>query len=247
MAGRRGRRGDGAWIVRAKRLAARMTELGGPKEDAIKRVAAEAQLSVTMARRYVDACEHLAQFSGQRIALSLNTFEHYKGWMKVDPQGAAAARDAALAGEIPLSRIQAATREARVRASTPPGAVFVPVDDIVERFRASGKVLIPEGPPVRVPARGEVWIGLSADAAEMADDGEPYLWHRWALLLSPGVPGSPLAGLTFDSLLLRVAAAGAIYDRVSVLCSSVFEAGELAKASQVWWPRGQDKLSILCL
>ena len=243
-----GRRGEGAWVERAERLAARMEALstsGG--EGSIRRVAEEAGLSVAMTRRYLDAYDHVRQFPPGTVAISLNGFEHFKTLQKIDPLRAAAARDAVLAGEIPLSRIQDAIRDARVRAAAPLQPLALPIDVIIDRFRASGRVSLPHHEMISVPAGGETWIGLSADATlmEATDEGDPYLRYMWALVLSPDLPGSPLAGLSFEAFLLRVAAAAAIYEHVSAFCSSTFERDEVSRAAQTWWPSRMDRLSVL--
>ena len=241
-----GRKGSGAWVERAAELAARLAALSTGSRDAIKQVADEAGLSVVVARRYLDAYDHVRAAAGD-VTISLSAVEHLKTWAKLDPLAAAAAREDAFAGRVPLSEIQRAITNARVRAAVPrPAGPPEAVEAIVEKFAAV--VDLPEPGLVFVPARAETWIGLSADATEMAFDdeaGTTYVWYRWALVLSPNVVGSPLSGLPFEGFLLRLAAAASIYDHVSAYCCSAFEREEVARVNRLWWPRRQDQLSIL--
>ncbi len=243
-----GRRGVGAWVDRAAQLAARLEASSDAQgKPSLKEVAEEAGLSIAMVRRYVDAYDHVRMLPSDDIAISLNSFEHLKTWLRIDPLAATAAREAALAGRIPLSRIQSAIRDARVRASVPDRPEIQSVDVIVERFRAAGVAALPERELVSIPPAGEGWIGLAADATLMmaTDDDVPYLWYRWSLVMSPDLPGSPLAGQTFEAFLLRVAAAAAIYAHVSAVCCSEFERDEVSKAARSWWPNELGRLSIL--
>ncbi|WP_129219720.1 hypothetical protein [Lichenibacterium ramalinae] len=202
-------------------------------------------MSVAMARRYVDAYEYVK--SAPVVAISVNALETYWTWARIDPFGAAAERDAVLAGEVPLSKIQSAIRNARARASVPVAPEPLSVDQIIQRFEAAGIEAVPHPDGISVHSAGESWIGLSAEATFMLvnDEGVHYRSHQWALLVSPALPGSPLAGLPFEALLLRVAAAAAIYDHVSLFCLSAFEREEVSKAAAGWWPFEPGRISIL--
>ncbi|RYB04465.1 hypothetical protein [Lichenibacterium ramalinae] len=241
-----GRRGNGSWVDRAAGLVARLAELeGGCGEGALKQVASEQGLTVAMVRRYVDGFEHVR--SAPLVVVSLNALEHFKTWTKLDPIAAMAARDAVLAGEYPLSRIQGEIRNARARASVPGRLEAVAVQEIIERFRAARIGGLPDPAFVNIPPHGGMWMGLSADATLMSADenNTGYLERQWALLVSPSLPGSPLANISFEALLLRVAAAGGMYDHVSFFCVSDFEREEVSSAARGWWPSDPRRLSIL--
>lgn len=240
------RRGNGLWVDRAAKLVARLAQLDGEHgEAAFDQVAREQGLTVAMVRRYVDGYEHVR--TAPMVVVSLNALEHFKTWRKLDPVSAMAARDAVLAGEVSLSKIQSHIRDARARASVPRRLEALTADEIIARFQEARIGALPDPDLLDVPPRGADWIGLSADATCLSVDehGDPYREHQWALLVSPGLPSSPLAGLPFEALLLRVAAAAAIYDHVSLFCVSQFEREEVSKAAKGWWPSGPNRLSIL--
>jgi hypothetical protein len=248
------RRGNGLWVDRAAKLVARLAQLDGEHgEAAFDQVAREQGLTVAMVRRYVDGYEHVR--TAPMVVVSLNALEHFKTWRKLDPVSAMAARDELrrtidpqpVTGEVPLSKIQSHIRDARARASVPGRLEALTADEIIARFQEARIGALPDPDLINVPPRGADWIGLSADATWMSVDehDDPYREHQWALLVSPGLPSSPLAGLPFEALLLRVAAAAAIYDHVSLFCVSQFEREEVSKAAKDWWPSGPNRLSIL--
>lgn len=241
-----GRRGTGAWVGRAAGLGSRLAELAGPCGDgAVERVAAEAGLAVGMVRRYLDAHDHVR--SAPVVRASMTSVETHRTLARLDPLGAAAIRDAVISGHVPLARIRAMVRAAQARASPPARSAPLSVDEVVDRFAAAGVAAVPDRGLVTAPATAERWIGLSADATSAVrdDGGAIRRRHLWALLVSPGVPGSPIAGLAFADFLLRIAAAAGIYDHVSVLCASPFETEGVAAAARGWWPSRPDRLSVL--
>lgn len=223
-----GRRGSGAWLEMAAEVSA-LTEgkTGQDRQRVVDRYAAEAGRNPIAVRRIVAAFDYIRlHVDPAAVRAPVAAIEALRKIERLDGVRAAQLRFRVFAGELPIRALIQEEREIVVKQADIPAAVSaMTLDDIHRMFMADERVDRRSRDVLFTPSDTAAWVGADADDREttFALDAAP----SWALLISPRLGISRLAGCSFDEFIRAIGLASCLYDQVLVFVSSEAEDGQI--------------------
>ena len=236
-----GRVSSGAWVRDVQRVVQAIGhDVSGPQLTKAL-MDDRNSLSLAMARRLSSAYLYAVSQSDDDVQASIAVCEQIQAIQRLDPTAIPDIIGPALAGQMPLSALQAIAASIRARLSaasasdmtlaalvglcpewTEPGLSEQDIE--FDQIRDSDDVVVDAAVYLIVPR-------------ELADRWEVEYYGKWCMLVSPHVTCAKVKDPSHDKFIARIRIALSLYARVSVICSSSYErslAEKRLRKPQIW-------------
>ncbi len=222
-----GRVSSGAWWEEVRKVVQVIDRKCTGAQLTVALMEDRSTLSQQMARRLASAYRYSASKTDDAVRASIAVCEQLQAIERLDPTAVTDIIGPALAGEVPLSALQARAASTRARLSANCADTMTPADLVnlcpeweepglhkqnieYEQIRDSDDVLVDAAVYLIVPT-------------ELADRWEVDYYGRWCMLVSPHIQCARSSDPSHDKFIARIRIALSLYDRVSVICSSSYE------------------------
>lgn len=228
-----GRVSGGAWWMDVRRVVQTIDHAVTGPQLTTALMKDRTTLSQAMARRLSSAYLYTVSKTNDDVLASIAVCEQLQAIERLDPMALAGIMGPALAGQVPLSALQARAASIRARLSATSADTMMPIDLVnlcPERMLAGLREQDIEFDQIRDSA--EVLVDAASYSivpTELPDRWEVEYYGRWCMLVSPHIACAKVQNPSHDRFVQRIRIALSIYEFVSVICSSAYEQDLLDK------------------
>ncbi len=228
-----GRTSSGAWYQDVRRVAEALDDgVTGPRLTTAL-MQDRSTLSLPMARRLSSAFLFAASKTDDVVLASIAVCEQVQAIQRLDPAAASGILGPALAGEVPLSALQAqaASIRARLSATSADATTSAALAELCPEWQESG-LREQDIEYDQIRDRDRVVVDAAVYAIHLVERASRHTIDydgRWCMLVSPHIACAKNGDASHDRFIGRILVALALYARVSVICSSAYELGMLER------------------